>query len=190
MFKKLYRYIRRLFIPYGLIVGEDLKFILEDKILLDYKLDAVQDTSVDVSLNEIIFRENIPDVDEDIFIVGENTISMRTEHLLTKDESAKYLISKEFILGSLKEYIKLPKDIYADFTIRSKPARGGLDHSIATPINPGWEGYLRLELTNGCLYHKTLLWAGMPIGTLRFYKCKKVKGYKGKMQNQMIDSIQ
>ena len=190
MFKKLYRYIRRLFIPYGLIVGNDLKFILEDKILKYYTTDSVQDTSVDVRLGEIIFRESYPDFGENVFVVGENTISMYTEHLPIKKLSNVFLRPNEFILGSLKEYIKLPKDIYADFTIRSKPARGGLNHSIATPINPGWEGFLRLELTNDCIHHTALLWDGMPIGTLRLYKCKKVKGYNGTTQCQVITKIQ
>ena len=68
--------------------------------------------------------------------------------------------------------------------LSSGVARGGLQHSIAIPMWPGWEGFLTLELTNNTRFHKLILEKNMKIGTIIFFRHKKVFGYNGKRQKQ------
>jgi dCTP deaminase len=52
-----------------------------------------------------------------------------------------------FVLGRTKERIKMPRDVMAMCLTKSTYARVGL-FCVATPAEPGWEGYLTLEFAN------------------------------------------
>ncbi|NOZ82127.1 MAG: dCTP deaminase, partial [Candidatus Micrarchaeota archaeon] len=64
----------------------------------------------------------------------------------------------EFVLGTVKEYIRLPEYLAGAVDGRSSLGRLGiLTHITSTFINPGWEGRLVLEINNigkmpVCLY--------------------------------------
>ena len=72
-----------------------------------------------------------------------------TEELIVSDNERFIVHPGEFILASVKEYIKLPADLMGAVDGRSSLGRVGLVvHSTSATINPGWEGELVLEMTN------------------------------------------
>lgn len=91
----------------------------------------------------------------------------------------------DFILASSIERIKMPDDLIAIVHDKSSWAREGLAIQN-TVLEPGWEGYITLELS----YHRPLgeieLKYGDPIAQLVFHKLDQptIYPYKGKYQNQ------
>ena len=56
-----------------------------------------------------------------------------------------------FVLGKTMEYFKIPKDVISLCIGKSTYARCGLIVNV-TPLEPGWEGYVTLELSNTTPY--------------------------------------
>lgn len=54
---------------------------------------------------------------------------------------------RAFALANTIEYFRMPEDVIGICTGKSTWARCGLD-ILVTPLEPGWEGYLTLELVN------------------------------------------
>jgi dCTP deaminase len=76
----------------------------------------------------------------------------------------------EFVLGSTYEKITLPDDIAARLEGKSSLGRLGLlTHSTAGFIDPGFSGYVTLELSNVATL-PILLWPGMKIGQTCFFR--------------------
>lgn len=94
-----------------------------------------------------------------------------------------YIGPGAFYLASTLEKFKMPKNLIGIVHDKSTWARRGLAVQN-TVIEPGWEGYLTLELTN----HGTsglYIQEGDPIAQIIFhYIDEEVEGYKGKYQNQ------
>lgn len=94
-----------------------------------------------------------------------------------------YLRSGDFALASTFERFVMPKNYVGIVHDKSTWARRGLA-AQNTVIEPGWEGYLTLELTN----HgdsELMIYAGDPIAQIIFHKVdEEVEGYNGKYQNQ------
>src|SRR3990170_1904700 len=74
----------------------------------------------------------------------------------------------EFVLGSTLERVRLPDDLVARLEGKSSLGRLGLlIHSTAGYVDPGWDGYLTLELSNVANLPITIYY-GMRIGQLSF----------------------
>jgi dCTP deaminase len=89
----------------------------------------------------------------------------------------------EFRLAVSVERFFMPKNVLGLVKDKSSWARQGLS-VFNTVIEPGWEGYLTLELVN--LSHDPLLIkAGSPIAQVLFFLTDETTdGYEGKYQNQ------
>lgn len=125
------------------------KIILENKLLIE----NVDDLSVQIQPAWIDLRLG------DEFGVFERT---STAFIDTKKMPADYtnvinigndepfiLHPGEFVLGTTREYIKLPDDIVGYVDGRSSLGRLGIIiHVTSGFIDPGWEGQLVLEITN------------------------------------------
>ena len=75
----------------------------------------------------------------------------------------------EFVLGSTLERVRLPADLVARLEGKSSLGRLGLlIHSTAGYVDPGWDGYLTLELSNVANLPITI-YAGMKIGQISFF---------------------
>lgn len=87
------------------------------------------------------------------------------------------------VFASTLEYFRLPKDVAAMVLDKSTLARLGIavQNTIA---EPGWEGFLTVEITNhGPLYVQ--LTDGMPIAQMVFFTGEALdKVYNGRYQNQ------
>ena len=76
----------------------------------------------------------------------------------------------EFVLGSTLERVALPDDVVARLEGKSSLGRLGLlIHSTAGYVDPGWDGYLTLELSNVANLPITI-YRGMKIGQISFFR--------------------
>jgi dCTP deaminase len=93
-----------------------------------------------------------------------------TELVETKPEEPFILHPGEFVLGSTLERVVLPDDLVARLEGKSSLGRLGLlIHSTAGYVDPGWDGYLTLELSNVANLPITL-YPGMRIGQISFFQ--------------------
>jgi dCTP deaminase len=93
-----------------------------------------------------------------------------TELVEVKPDEAFILHPGEFVLGSTLERVSLPDDLVARLEGKSSLGRLGLlIHSTAGYVDPGWDGYLTLELSNVANLPITL-YPGMKIGQISFFQ--------------------
>lgn len=93
----------------------------------------------------------------------------------------------EFILLSSLERIKMPNDLVAIVHDKSTLARKGIAFQN-TVLEPGWEGYITLELSNHGHDNVTIK-VGQPICQLLFHMLDQPTNqpYVGKYQNQSAE---
>ena len=82
-------------------------------------------------------------------------------------EANPYLIPPQgFVLAAIATKMQLPRDLAVEFRLRSSRAREGYGHALAVFADPGYTGYLTLELHNLSRFYEMPLWPGLPIGQL------------------------
>jgi len=92
-----------------------------------------------------------------------------TELVEVGEEEAFILHPGEFVLGSTREYVKLPDDLVARLEGKSSLGRLGLlIHSTAGYVDPGFGGHLTLELSNVANLPITI-YPNMKIGQISFF---------------------
>lgn len=91
-------------------------------------------------------------------------------------------IEGHFALASTVERFKMPSNLVAIVHDKSTWARQGLS-VFNTVIEPGWEGFLTLEL-NYCGKKDLLIPAGSGIAQVVFHQIAMPAKYDGKYQNQ------
>lgn len=93
----------------------------------------------------------------------------------------------KFTLAVSMESFKIPDDVLGSCMGKSTLARMGIA-VIVTPLEPGWEGYLTLEIFNAGS-NPVVLHAGMGICQINFHQTRETphKSYmsrSGKYQDQ------
>jgi len=100
----------------------------------------------------------------------------------SKDSSSTFVLHPGgFVLGSSLEYLSFPNDLMAYVIGRSSLGRLGLIVATAVLVQPGFSGYLTLEITNlGNL--PIVLFPGLQIAQLVFHTLnyEDALPYKGK----------
>jgi len=95
----------------------------------------------------------------------------------------KLIEAGEFVLASTIERFQMPIDVIGFVHDKSSWARQGLTVQN-TVIEPGWSGFLTLELTNHSR-HQIMLKRGMPIAQIVFhFTDHPTTGYLGKYNEQ------
>lgn len=94
------------------------------------------------------------------------------------------LRAQSFELASIVEHLHMPNDILATVNDKSSWARRGLS-LFNTVIEPGWRGWLTIELTNTSLY-PIIIPEGAPIAQILFQRldAPAETPYDGKYQDQ------
>lgn len=93
-----------------------------------------------------------------------------TELVEVPGEEPFILHPGEFVLGSTLERVALPNDLVARLEGKSSLGRLGLlIHSTAGYVDPGWDGYLTLELSNVANLPITI-YPKMKIGQISFFR--------------------
>ncbi len=123
------------------------QYLAEKKIIIEpLEEGQIQPACVDLRLgNEFrVFRRN-----RVAFIDIKQRQENYTEQVILEDDKPFILHPGEFVLGAIKEYIKLPSDLTAVVDGRSSIARLGVSiHTTSGFINPGWGGRFVLEIGN------------------------------------------
>lgn len=97
----------------------------------------------------------------------------------------------DFVLASSVERIKMPNNLIAFVKDKSSWAREGLAVQN-TVLEPGWEGFITLELSfHRPAYHVNIK-AGEPIAQIIFQRLDEAaeKPYTGKYQNQINEPVE
>jgi dCTP deaminase len=127
---------------------------------------CVQPSSVDLHVDAEfrVFRNNrYPFID----VKQEQDL---TELVEVKPDEPFILHPGEFVLGSTLERVSIPDDLVARLEGKSSLGRLGLlIHSTAGYVDPGWDGFLTLELSNVANLPITL-YPGMKIGQISFFQ--------------------
>lgn len=90
---------------------------------------------------------------------------------------------RRFVLASSMEEFDMPDDLMGRILNKSTWARLGVDASMTTNIEPGWRGYLTIELR----YSRSKpirIPAGVGIAQVIFERIHTPAYYAGKYQNQ------
>ena len=88
-----------------------------------------------------------------------------------------------FVLASSQEWFNMPLDVVGTQHDKSSWARKGIAVQ-ATVIEPGWRGYLTLEISNNDKYDISIM-KGTPIAQILFHRIEgPASPYTGKYQDQ------
>lgn len=94
-----------------------------------------------------------------------------------------------FVLASSIEEFDMPDHLMGQVLNKSTWARKGLDSSMTTNIEPGWKGFLTLEL----VFHGNspiVIPAGSGIAQVIFHELSEKRSYDGKYQNQLDKPVE
>lgn len=85
------------------------------------------------------------------------------------------LVPGQFVLAQTLETFHIPRDIAAEFKLKSSRGREGVDHALAAWIDPGFYGsVLTLELRNNRQLWPVPIWPSMKIGQIIFHRLDAV----------------
>jgi dCTP deaminase len=154
-----------------ILPDHEIRKLLESKDLVISPLanseEQIRSAGVDLRLgNEFrLFK-----VSATPYIDIKNTPENYTELIKINDNKPFIIHPGEFVLGSIKEYIKMPSNLMGSVDGRSSLGRLGIViHATSSSINPGWEGRFVLEITNiGKM--PVALYPGFRVAKLTFHK--------------------
>lgn len=118
------------------------------------------------------------------FGCGPAGYDVRVEFDKLGEQKSLILGSGQFRLASTMEHFVMPDDVMGIVHDKSSWARRGITVQN-TVIEPGWQGWLTLELTNHSLDQQTI-YRGMPIAQVVFHRIDQAvaRPYDGKYQHQ------
>jgi len=90
---------------------------------------------------------------------------------------------RRFVLANAMEYFHMPNDLMGRVLNKSTWARMGVDASMTTNIEPGWRGFLTLELRYAKM-KPILLRRGTGIAQVIFERIQETAEYAGRYQDQ------
>jgi dCTP deaminase len=152
-----------------ILSDRDIRDAIESgRIVIDpYDERSIQPSSVDLHVDSqfrVFANSRYP------FIDVRKDMPDLTELVEVKDDEPFILHPGEFVLGSTLERVGIPDDLVARLEGKSSLGRLGLlIHSTAGYVDPGWDGYLTLELSNVANLPITL-YPGMKIGQISFFR--------------------
>jgi dCTP deaminase len=92
-------------------------------------------------------------------------------------------LGRRFVLAHAMEYFHLPPDLMGRVLNKSTWARLGIDASMTTNIEPGWKGFLTLELRYSGVMPIRIP-KGVGIAQVIFERISEPTYYSGKYQDQ------
>jgi len=155
----------------SVISHEELLDLVMSKVI-NCSLNKVNGASIDLTLGKFIRVESKPERYCYIDLIKKQNIA--TEEVdITMAPYAMY--PGEFVLAQSVEIFNLPRDICAEYMLKSSMARNGLNHFKAGWCDPGWNNStLTLELQNCTQHHVLKITQGMPIGQMVFHRVNEV----------------
>ena len=92
-------------------------------------------------------------------------------------------LGRRFVLASSMEEFQVPNNLMGRVLNKSSWARQGIDASMTTNIEPGWKGFLTIELRYAG-WKPIHIPAGVGIAQVVFESVMHPRPYRGKYQNQ------
>jgi dCTP deaminase len=91
---------------------------------------------------------------------------------------------REFALVDLYESVSVPNGYAVELKLKSSRAREGYNHSLAFWVDPGWTGYLTMEIHNITQWQHLPLWCGLRFAQLIVHQLDKpaIQPYCGRYQ--------
>lgn len=143
------------------------------------------------------------DYERDVTLVNPASIDVRIgRHLLVETQSEAgfrevYLDAMankdepwpmdpgQFALVDLFESIHVPNGYAVELKLKSSRAREGYNHSLAFWVDPGWNGYLTMEIKNLRKYRTLPLWTGLRFAQIIVHQLDHpaLRPYAGHYQN-------
>jgi dCTP deaminase len=155
-----------------LLSHTELLHLIDAGFIKNAVADDVNGASIDIHLGDKVFVEGntrgaVLDYSRRDALPGKQVL------LSTLDG---YVIRPgEFILAQSSEVFFLPRDVAAEYKLKSSMARVGLDHANAGWADPGWRGsVLTLELKNITRETPIRIRPGDAIGQMVFFRCTEV----------------
>lgn len=150
-----------------ILSDQDLQQEIKKKriVISPFTKNSIQPASYDVTLGEQfrIFKNT-----QKAYLDIKEDFSEFMELIKIPKNKPLIIHPGEFLLGTTQERVKLPDDIVAQLMGRSSIGRLGIIvHATAGFIDPGFEGYITLEMTNVANI-PIALYPGMRIGQLSF----------------------
>jgi dCTP deaminase len=144
------------------------KEIESGRIVIDpFDPAAIQPSSIDLHVDDrfrVFANSRYPYIDVKKEMPG------LTEVVEVADPDPFILHPGEFVLGSTLERVAIPDNMVARLEGKSSLGRLGLlIHSTAGYVDPGWDGFLTLELSNVANLPITI-YPGMKIGQISFFR--------------------
>lgn len=141
--------------------------------IINAPMENINGASIDITLgDEVLIETPVPSLQRSVDLKSQESLNMKK--LLIPD-SGLQLHAGQFILASSVETFNLPNNLACEYKLKSSLARSGLQHMLAGWCDPGWtDSKLTLELKNVTQFHTLILKAGMKIGQIVFFHCKRV----------------
>lgn len=104
------------------------------------------------------------------------------EHFGYTEVEGKRTLGRTALASSIEEF-QMPFSLWGELRNKSTLARQFVDATIGTDVEPGWSGFLTIEI----IFHglqPVILPAGCPIAKVVFHELTEESRYDGKYQNQ------
>ena len=151
---------------------------LIDTGIIDAPHSAVQPASIDVTLSGDFKLERKPRLFQRKLV----TIDGRWPGNFSDHKGSVVIPPKGFCVSAIRERVQLPNWIKCGFVLNSTAARSGLDHAMASWVDPGFEGRITVEYVNNWRFHNLLLREGDRAGQLFFEFVEPGDSYSGRYQ--------
>lgn len=164
----------------SLLSYNNLVHLVDQKVITNVEHDQINATSIDLTLGpNLLIESRHPDAFlHKLQTGGEGVMGINlrdrdplfmTAHNLESDGPFD-LLPGQFILASSAQLFNLPRNVSAEYKLKSSMARVGLEHLNAGWCDAGWHGSaLTLELKNMTQNHAIRLQAGDRIGQVVFF---------------------
>ena len=168
-----------------ILSDRDIKFritagVLQPLRVEPFDLDLVQPASLDIRLGYefLMFPASLYEIDPS------KPIKMEQHEV---NGGGRFIIPPNgFVLGSTLERFEIPNDLVGRIEGRSSLGRLGLlVHATAGYVDPGFKGFLTLEIHN-LINKPCVVWPEMVIGQISFIQMTSPAEhpYEGRYQNQ------
>lgn len=129
----------------SVLPDHEIRDLAWDRLIVPFSMEQLQPASYDVRLGHKIMVPHFRDP-RAVDLGDRETIMNRTEEI---DITDGYLLQNgRFVLASTVEHVEIPRNIVGAIEGKSSVARTGLQIHCAGYLDPGFKGYVTMELVN------------------------------------------
>lgn len=129
----------------------------------------IQELAINSKMIEPFNPEQLNPASYDVRL-GQNLYIERSDGSLLKRKMSYLMDPGEWVLSEIKEKLLLPRNIKAEFVLKSSRGREGYQHAMSGYIDPGYMGIITLEIKNMRRYVALPLNEDLLIGQIVFSK--------------------